>query len=81
MAMGGDSRALNEARSGMTQALTLLVDADDTLWENNIYFERAFDGFCDFLAHSTLTAAQPIFKYGSVCKTAPALSPKIHPPP
>src|ERR1700687_5207890 len=58
MATGGDSRALNEARSGMTQALTLLVDADDTLWENNIYFERAFDGFCDFLAHSTLTAAQ-----------------------
>ncbi|MBV8053032.1 MAG: haloacid dehalogenase, partial [Acidobacteriaceae bacterium] len=20
---------------------TLLIDADDTLWENNIYFERA----------------------------------------
>ena len=32
----------------------LIVDADDTLWENNIYFERAFDDFCDFLAHSTL---------------------------
>ena len=31
----------------------LIVDADDTLWENNIYFERAFDDFCDFLAHST----------------------------
>jgi putative hydrolase of the HAD superfamily len=24
---------------------TLLVDADDTLWENNIYFERAIAGF------------------------------------
>jgi len=36
----------------------LIVDADDTLWENNIYFERAFDDFCDFLAHSTLTAEQ-----------------------
>lgn len=35
----------------------LIVDADDTLWENNIYFERAFDDFCDFLAHSTLSAA------------------------
>ena len=42
----------------MTQGLTLLVDADDTLWENNIYFERAFDAFYDFLAHSTLTSAQ-----------------------
>jgi putative hydrolase of the HAD superfamily len=32
----------------------LIVDADDTLWENNIYFERAFDDFVDFLSHSTL---------------------------
>jgi putative hydrolase of the HAD superfamily len=36
----------------------LIVDADDTLWENNIYFERAFDDFCDFLAHSELSPAQ-----------------------
>jgi putative hydrolase of the HAD superfamily len=36
----------------------LIVDADDTLWENNIYFERAFDDFCDFLAHSTLTPGE-----------------------
>jgi putative hydrolase of the HAD superfamily len=33
----------------------LIVDADDTLWENNIYFERAFDEFIDFLQHSTMT--------------------------
>lgn len=33
----------------------LIIDADDTLWENNIYFERAFDDFCDFLEHSTMT--------------------------
>ena len=33
----------------------LIVDADDTLWENNIYFERAFDRFCDFLDHSRLS--------------------------
>jgi putative hydrolase of the HAD superfamily len=32
----------------------LIVDADDTLWENNIYFERAFDEFTDFLAHSSM---------------------------
>jgi putative hydrolase of the HAD superfamily len=36
----------------------LIFDADDTLWENNIYFERAFDEFVDFLSHSSLTAAQ-----------------------
>jgi putative hydrolase of the HAD superfamily len=34
--------------------LHLLIDADDTLWENNIYFEQAFDEFCDFLEHSHL---------------------------
>jgi putative hydrolase of the HAD superfamily len=33
----------------------LLIDADDTLWENNVYFERAIAEFLDFLAHSTLT--------------------------
>jgi putative hydrolase of the HAD superfamily len=33
----------------------LIIDADDTLWENNIYFERAFDDFCHFLSHSTLS--------------------------
>jgi putative hydrolase of the HAD superfamily len=33
----------------------LIIDADDTLWENNIYFERAFDEFCDLLDHSHLT--------------------------
>ena len=39
-------------------ALNLLVDADDTLWENNIYFERAFDDFFDFLAHSSFRREQ-----------------------
>lgn len=32
----------------------LIIDADDTLWENNIYFERAFEEFVAFLAHSSL---------------------------
>ena len=36
----------------------LLIDADDTLWENNIYFERAFDEFVAFLDHSSLTPAR-----------------------
>ena len=38
--------------------LHLLIDADDTLWENNIYFEQAFSDFCDFLDHSTLNPAE-----------------------
>jgi putative hydrolase of the HAD superfamily len=36
----------------------LIIDADDTLWENNIYFERAFDDFFDFLAHSRMAPAE-----------------------
>jgi putative hydrolase of the HAD superfamily len=32
------------------RGLTLLLDADDTLWENNIHFERVVDAFCDLLA-------------------------------
>jgi putative hydrolase of the HAD superfamily len=30
----------------MRSALTLLIDADDTLWENNIHFERVVEAFC-----------------------------------
>ena len=36
----------------------LIIDADDTLWENNIYFERAFDEFYEFLAHSSMSPAE-----------------------
>jgi putative hydrolase of the HAD superfamily len=36
----------------------LIIDADDTLWENNIYFERAFAAFAAFLDHSALTPRQ-----------------------
>jgi putative hydrolase of the HAD superfamily len=36
----------------------LIIDADDTLWENNIYFERAFDDFVEYLAHSALKPQQ-----------------------
>lgn len=34
----------------------LLIDADDTLWENNIYFEQATHDFITFLNHSTLSS-------------------------
>jgi len=33
----------------------LLIDADDTLWENNIYFERAIADFISFLNHHHYT--------------------------
>ncbi len=36
----------------------LIIDADDTLWENNIYFEQAFEDFISFLDHSTLATAE-----------------------
>lgn len=36
----------------------ILIDADDTLWENNIYFERATEAFIDYLDHSTLDRAE-----------------------
>lgn len=44
--------------SSLPENQTLLLDADDTLWENNVYYERAFDEFVSFLAHEHLTAAE-----------------------
>jgi len=37
---------------------TLLIDADDTLWENNIYFERAIANFISFLNHHEYSPEQ-----------------------
>jgi putative hydrolase of the HAD superfamily len=37
---------------------TLLIDADDTLWENNVYFERAIAAFISFLDHRKHSPAQ-----------------------
>lgn len=34
---------------------TLLFDADDTLWENNIYFEQAIASFISYLDHRVHT--------------------------
>ena len=41
-----------------TGAQTLLIDADDTLWENNIYFERAIAKFISYLDHKEHTPEQ-----------------------
>jgi putative hydrolase of the HAD superfamily len=37
---------------------TLLIDADDTLWENNIYFERAIAAFISYLDHQQYSPAE-----------------------
>lgn len=36
-------------------AQTLLIDADDTLWANNVYFERVIAEFISFLNHQEFT--------------------------
>jgi len=36
---------------------TLLIDADDTLWENNVYFERAIAAFIGYLDHKEYSPA------------------------
>ena len=42
----------------MSTTRTLLIDADDTLWENNIYFERVAGEFFDQLAARGVPEAQ-----------------------
>ncbi|MDX3095608.1 HAD family hydrolase [Streptomyces sp. ME19-03-3] len=36
----------------------LIFDADDTLWENNVVFERVIEDFLDWVAHPVLDRAQ-----------------------
>jgi putative hydrolase of the HAD superfamily len=40
------------------ESQALLIDADDTLWENNIYFERAIANFISFLNHHEYSPEQ-----------------------
>jgi putative hydrolase of the HAD superfamily len=46
------------ATNNANGAQTLLIDADDTLWENNIYFERAIARFITFLNHHEFSPEQ-----------------------
>jgi putative hydrolase of the HAD superfamily len=48
---------------------TLLIDADDTLWENNIYFERAISSFISFLDHRVYTVDE-VREHLNVCERA-----------
>src|SRR5215472_1893025 len=45
-------------RTSTNGSQTLLIDADDTLWENNIYFERAIARFISFLNHQEYSPAE-----------------------
>lgn len=37
---------------------SLLIDADDTLWENNVYFEQAISDFMTILNHQEMSKAE-----------------------
>ena len=39
-------------------AKVLVFDADDTLWENNVLFERVIDDFLEWVAHPTLAKTE-----------------------
>lgn len=48
----------SSAVSKIPPGQSLLIDADDTLWENNIYFEQAIANFISFLDHQSHTPDQ-----------------------
>ena len=45
-------------RTPLLSGQHLVLDADDTLWENNIYFEQAFEDFVTFLDYEHLTGGE-----------------------
>src|SRR3954464_4348709 len=49
---------MNSKSSKPDSPQILLIDADDTLWENNIYFERAIANFISFLNHREYSPEQ-----------------------
>jgi putative hydrolase of the HAD superfamily len=54
----GAFRNLFVTPENISASQTLLIDADDTLWENNIYFERAIARFISFLNHNAFSPEQ-----------------------
>jgi putative hydrolase of the HAD superfamily len=53
--MKGMGSIPDATKKGFTSPQTLLIDADDTLWENNVYFERAIAAFISYLDHRVHT--------------------------
>lgn len=59
--MGSNATSSEIANTGSVRrrrGQTLLIDADDTLWENNIYFERAIASFISYLDHRVHTSEE-----------------------
>jgi putative hydrolase of the HAD superfamily len=53
----------------LAASLTLLFDADDTLWENNIYFERAIAAFISYLDHR-VHSPEEVREHLNLCERA-----------
>jgi putative hydrolase of the HAD superfamily len=64
--------------AGENGAQTLLIDADDTLWENNIYFERAIGKFISLLNHREYTPEQNDVERDSIVRHGYGLNSFTH---
>ena len=49
----------------VTARQTLMIDADDTLWENNIFFDRAISRFIGLVDHPHLSPSQVRERFSS----------------
>src|SRR5579875_2483181 len=63
------TRSFGMADTPRTSSQTLLFDADDTLWENNIYFERAIAAFISYLDHRVHTREE-VREHLNTCERA-----------
>jgi len=66
-----DQRNRLTAESPATRRVrqTILLDADDTLWENNIYFEQAIAAFISYLDHR-VHSAEEVREHLNLCERA-----------
>src|SRR5499427_7742342 len=56
--MQNQSQIRNTRPKTIANWQALLIDADDTLWENNVYFEQAIVEFMRILNHQEMTPAE-----------------------
>jgi len=67
--MGLNTSPIRNVPSITTARQNLLFDADDTLWENNIYFERAISVFISYLDHRVHTQEE-VREHLNLCERA-----------
>ncbi|MFC6644112.1 HAD family hydrolase [Granulicella cerasi] len=60
---------MQEPSTQRAERLTLLFDADDTLWQNSIYFEQAIAAFISYLDHRVHTAEE-VREHLNLCERA-----------